>query len=511
MISSTRGTFERPLSVDAVWVAMPLFVIAVRTLLQPIPPEDYWWSLVWGRLIATTGTIPSSNLFLFTMPADAPFFDQPWLAQWLMYLVVAAVGHLGMLVFHTGILVGTWGVAGAALLRRGCNPIVVGLGGTVAYYVASTTLMPRTQMFAYPCFLALLLLVTMRDRREVGSKLFWAGIAAVTAFWANVHGTFVLAPLVVGAAALGFVLQERGASLQADDLRAWGGGIVAAVVGSCASPHGAQNLLYPLSILQTTKGEGPLVLEWMPPGLYPQGILFYAGLLGAFVLLLMRRREVRWAEVLVFGGMSLLALTTVRGVVWWALTAMVVVLPHVSAVWPRAERDPSSAEGWFNLGVLVTMVGVVAATLPGMPIFRAVDAGALFGAGRSAERGEGAALSDATPWGLADEIGAVDGRIYHDQAAAGFVEWTLTTADSPRAVAFVDQRLELVEPEVWSDYFAIARLRPGWREAVARHEVRAFLLRGYEHEPLIAALESSDRAVVAGRSGPWTLWVISGN
>jgi hypothetical protein len=67
-----------------VWIAALFTAILLRTFLMPVPPNDVWWQLAMGRLIVKTGAIPTYDVFSFTQ-AGQPYYDQPWLAQVLMY------------------------------------------------------------------------------------------------------------------------------------------------------------------------------------------------------------------------------------------------------------------------------------------------------------------------------------------------------------------------------------------------------------------------------------------
>ncbi len=78
-----------------IWLLLPLVGVIIAATLEPIPPHDYWWHLVMGREIASTGVVPSSNLFLYTLPQSLPFVDQPWLAQWILYQVHHVAGYAG--------------------------------------------------------------------------------------------------------------------------------------------------------------------------------------------------------------------------------------------------------------------------------------------------------------------------------------------------------------------------------------------------------------------------------
>ena len=89
ILASSRTA--RGLTLDQVWVAAALILLALRPLLTPIPPHDFWWHLATGRLMVQQGQIPSVDTFSFTRAGEA-FFNQSWLAQLLMYGLYSAGG-----------------------------------------------------------------------------------------------------------------------------------------------------------------------------------------------------------------------------------------------------------------------------------------------------------------------------------------------------------------------------------------------------------------------------------
>ena len=80
---AARRSARFVLTLDHVWVIVALILLAVRPLLTPIPPNDFWWHLATGRQILAQGAIPTVDSFSFTR-AGEPFFNQGWLAQLFM-------------------------------------------------------------------------------------------------------------------------------------------------------------------------------------------------------------------------------------------------------------------------------------------------------------------------------------------------------------------------------------------------------------------------------------------
>ena len=189
-----------PSNLDAVWLASALAVPVVLALLRPILPFDYFWPLVQGRVIVDSGRIPAENGFLYTLPPGAPFVNQPWLAEVILYLTYRLAGHEGNLVLLAVLLGLSTALIMDAALRAGAPPkgvaIATLLGLPFVMYGAGA----RTQMFAFPCF-ALVLRYIALDPDRTRLRSFLPVLGAVV-LWSICHGSFVLAPLMLGVRAL---------------------------------------------------------------------------------------------------------------------------------------------------------------------------------------------------------------------------------------------------------------------------------------------------------------------
>src|SRR5262245_62491773 len=95
-----RRTARFSPTLDHVWIASALMPMALRPLLTPVPPHDFWWHIATGRIIVTPGAIPAVDSFFFTR-GGAPFFNQGWLAIVSMYGMYLVVGVPLMILFQT--------------------------------------------------------------------------------------------------------------------------------------------------------------------------------------------------------------------------------------------------------------------------------------------------------------------------------------------------------------------------------------------------------------------------
>src|SRR5579859_7424454 len=105
------------LSPNQVYSVAGLALIALISLSQKIPPNDYWWHIAEGRAIVESGHIPSLDAGSFTHPG-APFFDQPWLAQLLMYALFRLGGSELLVFVQAVLLTAVFGVLLRLMARR---------------------------------------------------------------------------------------------------------------------------------------------------------------------------------------------------------------------------------------------------------------------------------------------------------------------------------------------------------------------------------------------------------
>ena len=69
------------LRIDSLWFLGALAGFGILISLAPQPPHDFWWHLKIGEIIHSTQAIPATNLFGWTLPAQAPYLYGAWLAE----------------------------------------------------------------------------------------------------------------------------------------------------------------------------------------------------------------------------------------------------------------------------------------------------------------------------------------------------------------------------------------------------------------------------------------------
>ena len=486
-----------PLNIKTIWLLLPVVGVVCAATLEPIPPHDYWWHLAMGRLI-DAGSIPDSNRFLYTLAADMPFVDQPWLGQWLMFKAYDGMGHGAGVWLRNGLLGAAFAVLVAIAWLRSRDARAVGATGLLAAIIAYPVLTVRTRMFAFLPF-AVVLAVALGVRDGLLSKRWLWAIPIATAFWANTHGSFVLATIVVGAVAVGDVVQGALDKSHEPALgwSTWVAVVLSTLVAGCLTPLGVAGYEYVFQ-LAVQSSVASSVTEWQPPNVAElRGQVFLAAACATVALLVARRRAVSLGDALLFGGTLVLAAGAIRSVFWWGAVLIPCVAPVLAAVLPAADdAEPTSAERGLVAGLMAALLIAVLAPQPG--IARSAI-GEATQPGYALRAGDGAWLLNHEHAVEAIDKIRRDGRqrVFHDQVLGGMLEFGLAPPGQPQQVAFVDQRMEFVPDEVWSVYFALSRAQKDWQRELDRHGVDTLLLSARSQWPLLqAAMVSNEWEVV---------------
>ena len=180
-----------------IWAASlsALVFTAVACTTSRLMMLDTFASLVAGRDIAEHG-LPRTETLTWAAHGR-PWVDQQWLAQWVYYEAYRAGGYpaVGGL---SAVLIGlAFGILAGYLLFRGTSPVRTLIWVAVAYGVCELNTVVRTQSFAYPLFVATVVILLEDDRERRFGRILLA-LPPIFLIWANLHGSVLLAaPLVV--------------------------------------------------------------------------------------------------------------------------------------------------------------------------------------------------------------------------------------------------------------------------------------------------------------------------
>jgi len=184
-------------------LALVLCLVAACFLcVQPQTSNDFWLQAKVGEWIVQSRSIPETLVFPFTQAQDFPFHAHEWLASLLFHGLVQLAGEDALPLW-----LGLLGCVFFALAYRLALLRSPGNRALAAVCALCALVLENFRHFLRPELLALLLfcaLLHTLERLQAG-RLRRQGLAvfACTALWANVHGSFVLAPMLVGIYLLG--------------------------------------------------------------------------------------------------------------------------------------------------------------------------------------------------------------------------------------------------------------------------------------------------------------------
>jgi hypothetical protein len=253
--------------------------------------EDLWGRMAAGRLTMSEGRVPEKDVFAY-VPTKPLWVDHEWLSGVVFYEVHRAFGGTGLLALRAALGVG----AMAFLLHaaRGASPWTLTLLSLAAWPLLAQGFnsVVRAQAFTF-LFFSLTLFVLEQGKGRLA-------LVPLVALWANLHGGFVLGPLLI--LVYGFY-RLAAASLAA----------------SLLNPYGVEYWRYLSEALLMPR---PDIVEWRSADLSGIGDLHIQGAL-LLIVVLVWGRQPRPAHLVALGGAALASLLHVR---FAPLLGMVIVV-----------------------------------------------------------------------------------------------------------------------------------------------------------------------------------------
>ena len=192
------------LTLGDLWLLLPVLGIMAWLAPMPIGPEDFWWHLRTGQIIAQTGQIPSTDLFTSSR-AGLPWTNQAWLAQLAFYLLYRAGGlpFWDSLTRSSSLLAAL--VEMACLQDRRVRAKVASVATLAAGLLGVADWPLRPQTFSFLLFGTLVWVLEAHRLRR--TRALWA-LPFLFAFWANLHGGFVFGIALLGIYVLAALAQD---------------------------------------------------------------------------------------------------------------------------------------------------------------------------------------------------------------------------------------------------------------------------------------------------------------
>jgi hypothetical protein len=329
--------------------------------------SDSYIGLYAGRFIAQHG-LPHTDA-LTIAGHGRMWVDQQWLAHLSSYELwrvggYAAVGAVSALAIACSFLILT-----ACLMRRGATPMRALTWSVVAFFVCQTNTIIRAQSLVYPLF-ALLLFILLEDRARARPSWRLAAIPAITALYANVHGSVLLAVVMI-AVACGIRCAEELAHRKPRSVGIYALVAAFSAAGVFATPYSPAELVrYYRSVLGNPV-LAQAVPEWWPAtfgGVSTEFVIALGLLIGVLGFALGRGYRPDPFLLIVTAGFAFAGTTAVRYQVWFAFPMAILICDALNATVGRATGSRSKAKPHHQPSrrLLPGMLGAMALALLGL-------------------------------------------------------------------------------------------------------------------------------------------------
>ena len=453
MKTARRSPFSyQGFGIDILWIFVILAGGLFITSLIPLVPNDYWWHLKIGEWIYTHRAIPTTNMFAWTLPADAPYYYGTWLGELSLYLIYK-LGGVELTIFMRTLLFGLtlWLVGHEAKRRSGSWRIaafVVALG----FFMSLSNVQVRTQIWSWLPFIIYLILLARFSDQQL-PKTWLLVLPLLMLFWVNAHGAFILGLALIGVYLIGELLSalfKLPAALPLKDV------LWLALIGlmtglaTLLNPRFFGIVDYVLDLL-TDKPSQQLIIEWQSPS--PQGlvnIIFFLSILILMIGLEYSKYRLTPTAALTMVGFIWLAWSGLRYIVWYGIAVMPIlsqVIAKLPINLPSFEPQRSRRNVLIALLLLIPVVFVQPWFVEKIPlpetywkqVIRDTPVGPL--------------LSVENPIAAVEYLKShPGGKLFNEMGYGSYLIWSI-----PEQGVFVDPRVELYPYEQWQDYIRITR------------------------------------------------------
>ncbi|MCS7259353.1 MAG: hypothetical protein NZ765_01020 [Anaerolineae bacterium] len=462
-----------------------LIFVAIFTMAVRMPADtDTWWHLASGRYIVEHGTIPTTDPFSHTRQG-APWIDHGWLAQLFWY----ALYHLGswpLLALGIAALVtlAWW------LVWRQCAGNVYVRASVVIWSAITSSVIwaARPQLLSF-LLAALVSYLLQRYKCSNGRLLPWMPLVVLV--WANVHGGYAIAFILMGCYLVGELLNRltmhnEDTVLSPRQLRHLAGVMLLSFGVVVLNPYTWQMWLYPFR----TIGIGVLrefIQEWQSPDFHQVWQQpFLVLLVGALLALGRAGRRADFSDLTLLGVWVVAALLAGRNMALCALLSAPIVtryahlalerqlaewraLPHRQRLLDALVRPVTAGRLQTVLHGAFLVLVVLAAVLK---IYLALQPTVLQKAMRESLPVDAvSALLERRP----------TGALFNSYNWGGYLIFTLW----PDYLVFVDGRTDLYDDTLLRQYLAISSASEDWHEQLMRYNIRVVLV---ETESILARL-----------------------
>jgi hypothetical protein len=445
-----------------------------------VQDPDFWWHLRTGYWMIDNHRLPSQDLYTYTVGNHA-WVDHEYLAEIVMAYLNSWGGlTLISIVFAVLTMLGFYFIYRTAAAGR--RPYVIaGLGLALGGLAGAPIWGPRAQMitFTFTC-LELYWIASYLSGRS--RSIYY--LPLVVALWANLHGGFVIAFVLLGIAITAEVAEwviERDETRRVGHrkrVRTLGQVLLICLVAVLATPHGLSVYTNPIETL-TSPAQRRLIVEWFSPDFHQ---LVIAPFLAMILLLLTGfalRRPSTYQLLLTLATLGL-ALESARNIAIFVAATTPILIDNWSGIW----EDFSLSRGW-SIGS-----GTPSRLLRGVTVVAlVVIAGAVLFRIGTALAHQPADTASNYPVAAADFLAAhpeIGTRMYNQYGWGGYLANRFYP--DPNRRVFIFGEASVMGDSFLQQYQDIQTLRSDWQQVLDKYQVDYVVYN--RHEALTNVLEA---------------------
>ena len=240
----------------ALWIAVFAYALMVALGARLLADPDSFLHVAVGQWIWAHAAVPTVDPFSLTR-LGAPWVAHEWLAGLMFAGAYAACGWAGVTTLAAAAAAGAFAVL-AASLRRSLPLRGVAVVLSLSFLLLAPHLSARPHVLVLP--LTAGWVAGLVEARRAGRAPSLA-LLPLAALWANLHGSFPLAPAFAAAFAIEAVLAARDPAARRAVAVAWAGFCAAAATATLLTPLGFAAWRLPFALMQMDYARD-LVGEW---------------------------------------------------------------------------------------------------------------------------------------------------------------------------------------------------------------------------------------------------------
>lgn len=453
MKRSTRATsLLQGIGIDILWLFVILAGAVFIISLIPLVPNDFWWHLKVGEWVFENRSVPTTNMYAWTLPADKPFFYGTWLGELLLYLLYR-LGGLELTIFIRTLLFSiTLCLLAFESRWRSNSWRIAAFIVALAVLMSLSNVLVRTQIWSWLPFIIYLILLSRFSDGQLSRNWLFA-LPVLMIFWVNVHGAFILGLVLIGIYFIGELIRtymKLPLYLHVKDVL-WLALIgVLTGLAMLINPRFLGIVNYVLDLL-TDQPSQQLIIEWQSPS--PQGIVnitFFLSILILLASLAYSKYRPGPTALLTIIAFTWLAWSGMRYIVWYALAVTPILakaLANLPIKYPSLESPRARINLYISLILLIPGIFVQPWFVEKFPLPDTYREQVWY------DVPEGPLLSVETPIAATNYLKThPGGTLFNEMGYGSYLIWAL-----PEQAVFIDPRVELYPFEQWQDYIRITR------------------------------------------------------